>query len=174
MSLIWLVVLLVVVVSAITTAWGAWRAAPYVPTRSRDVERMLTMAALKDGETIVDLGAGDGRILLTAAKRFPNLRAIGYELSLPVWLAAWMRIAAAGLRTRASIRLQDFFHQDLSAADVVFCFLTPEAMKKLGPKFKRELRPGTRIISAVFSIAGWTPEAREKPEGRVVVYRYRV
>lgn len=175
MTVVWIIILAFVVISAVTTAWGAWRAAPYVPTRQRDVERMLDLAELRDGETLYDLGAGDGRLMLQAMQRGPSIKTVGYEISLPVWLIAWLRIVFGGFRQRAAIHFQDFFHHDLSQANVVVCFLTPEAMKKLGPKLKAELKPGSRVVSSVFPIKEWTEVTRSKPTPNVVsVYLYRI
>lgn len=171
-TLWWLLALLAVFVVAGTAAWAGWRAAPYVPTRQADVERMLALAELRPGELVYDLGAGDGRFVLSAAKR--GARAVGYEISfLPYWVAR-LRLALARIGSAGRMEFHDFFHQSLAAADVVVCFLTPAAMAKLGPKFTAELRPGTRIVSYAFAIPGWTPLRKDKPTPRTMaVYLYR-
>ncbi len=174
MVIVWIIVLVFVLVAAVTTAWAGWRAAPFVPTRTKDVERMLDLAELKDGEAVYDLGAGDGRLLIAATRRQPKVRAVGFELSVLFWLVGWLRIMLSRDRHRIQFRLQDFFHQSLAQADVVVCFLTPAAMRKLEPKFRQELRPGSRIISAVFPMPNWKPDLVDKPTGRVSVFRYRV
>lgn len=174
MTIVWIIVLVFVVVAAVTTAWAGWRAAPFVPTRSKDVERMLDLAELKDGEVVYDLGAGDGRLLLAATQRQAQVTAVGFELSLLFYLIGWLRILLSPNRQRMRWKFQDFFHHSISEADVVVCFLTPPAMSKLEPKFRQELRPGARIISAVFPMPNWKPDLVDKPTGRVSVYRYRV
>ncbi len=173
-ALLWLLGLIVVLIVAGSAAWAGWRAAPYVPTRQHDVERMLRLAELKAGEIVYDLGAGDGRFILTAAKRY-QAKATGYEISLlPYWVAK-LRIWRAHIGNLATMKAKDFFHVDLSDANVVVCFLTPGAMKKLGEKFKRELKPGTRVVSFAFSIAGWTPVLKDKPDSRTMaVWVYHV
>lgn len=172
MEIFWLLALLFVIAATVTAAWAGWRAAPFVPTLGRDVQRMLDLADLKPNERLIDLGAGDGRIITEAVRRQPTVTAVGYELSLGMWLVAWLRIGVTGTRRKARMVFGDFFHADLSPYDVVFCFLTPAAMKKLEPKLRTELRPGARIVSAVFPLPDWTPDEKDKPTGRVSIYRY--
>ncbi len=174
MAILWLIALFAILIAAGTAAWAAVSAAPFVPTWRRDVGRMLSLAEVKPDELVLDLGAGDGRYLVAAVKNH-QARAIGYEITLLAWLAAWLRLRFSGTAGRAKILYRDFFRQDLSSADVVLCFLTPRAMAKLGPKLKRELKPGTRVLSYAFAIPGWTPVKKDKPEpGRMAVWVYRV
>ncbi len=173
-ALLWMGGLLVVLVVASSAAWAGWRAAPFVPTRQRDVERILRLSELTAGELVYDLGAGDGRYVVTAAQRY-QAKAVGFEISLLPYLVGRWRIQHAQQRALASMRFQDFFRQNLSAADVIVCFLTPGAMAKLSPKFKRELRPGTRIVSYAFPMHDWTAVLKDKPNpGTMAVYVYRV
>lgn len=174
MVFVWLFFLLFVLAASGTAAWAGWRAAPFLPTRQRDVERVLRLARVKPGERLYDLGAGDGRFIVAAAKHY-GAAAIGYEISLLPYLAARWRLAVSGLGPKARIEWKDFFHVDLSQADVIVCFLTPAALAKLGPKFKQELRPGTRIVSYTFSLPGWTPVRKDKPTAQMMsVYLYQV
>lgn len=173
-ALLWLFALLLLLAVAGTAAWAGWRAAPYVPTRQHDVERMLRLAELKAGELVYDLGAGDGRFVVTAARRY-QARAVGFEISLLPYLIGKFRIRRSKQSSLAAMRFQDFFHQDLSAANVIVCFLTPGAMAKLGPKLRQELRPGTRVVSFAFPIRDWTPVGKDKPEARsMAVWVYRI
>lgn len=169
----WILALAAVLVVTGTYAWGAWRAAPYVPTVQRDVERMLRLANIQANETVLDLGAGDGRFVVTAAKRF-RAKAIGYEISLLPYLFGKIWIAfTPGIH--AAMVYKDFFHVNLRPADVVVCFLTPGAMAKLAPKFRQELRPGTRIVSYAFALPGWSPVTKDKPQANIMAaYLYRV
>lgn len=173
-TLVWIVVTFIVLVIAGTAAWGGLRAAPYLPTRDRDVERMLRLAELQPGEVVYDLGAGDGRFIVAAAKRSAG-RAIGYEISLLPYLVGVLRIFVARVGSSGQMRFRDFFRADISDADVVVCFLTPSAMKKLGEQFRQQLRPGTRIVSYAFPIAGWDPVLKDKPDPKnFAVYLYRM
>ncbi len=172
MAIVWMIVLAAVLAAVGTYAWGAFKAAPFVPTRQRDVERMLTLADIRPGELVYDLGAGDARFLLTAATKF-QAQARGYEISLVPYLVGKFRLLLAGV-SPAMLKYQDFYRVDLSAANVVVCFLTPAAMAKLVEKFQRELRPGTRIVSYAFSLPGWTLVRKDKPSPKVMaVYVYR-
>lgn len=163
---------LVLVVVFVTAAIAGLKAAPYVPTFQRDVRRMLKLAGVKPDELVIDLGAGDGRFLITAAREF-QARGIGYEISILPYLVALVRVLCSGVRQRVHIELRDFYQVDLSPAKVVTVFLTPMAMAKLKSKFERELRPGTRIVSFAFPVPDWKPTTVDKPEPRATsVYLY--
>lgn len=158
----------------LTAAIAGIKAAPYVPTFQRDVRRMLSLAQVKPGELVVDLGAGDGRFLIMAAREF-GARGLGYELSVLPFIAAQLRVLLAGLRAKVRIRYRDFYQVDLGQADVVTCFLTPMAMRKLEPKFAHELKVGARVVSYAFKLPNMPPQAIDKPDPRatpVFVYRF--
>lgn len=165
--------LVLLVVGLATSAYAAFRAAPWLPVRRVDLPRVRRLLDLRPGEVLYDLGAGDGRILLTATRHQPNIRAIGFELSLLMFFIAWTRLLFS--RSKALIRLRDFFHLSFADADVIFCFLTPLAMRKLGPKFARECKPDCRIVSYSFSIPGWNPELVDREGGtKTPIFRYRM
>lgn len=173
-TILWMIALGVVIVIAISAMWAGLRAAPFVPTFNKDVDRMVELAQLKDGDHIVDIGAGDARILIAAAKQ-KNITGVGYELSLGMFLVGWLRIRLAGLHPRLKMVWGDFFHRDLSGFQAVLCFLTPPAMAKLEPKLKAELKPGTRVVSAVFPLPTWVPISKDKSDAnRVSIWVYRV
>src|SRR3989338_5917317 len=164
----WIVVLLLaVVVSFITVSlvftifWGA----PFIPTSERKMRRMLEMAVLKKGETFFDLGAGDGRFLVAAAKM--GAEAVGIEINpFQVWWCK-MRIFLAGAAKKvipASVVRGDIFKQDLSSADVVTCYLFPAMNKRLEEKLRRELKPGARVVTHLFRFHGWKPVATDEDE----------
>lgn len=168
------VFLLALIVVVGTAAIGAWKAAPWVPTRLHDVRRMLDLAGVKPGETVVDLGSGDGRFLSVAVRSY-GARGIGYELSLLPYLASLVVLWGPLRKKRVAVHYADFFRADLSQADVITIFLTPNAMKKLSEKFTRELKPGCRVVSFAFSWPGRIPAEVNKPRPRdSTVYLYRV
>lgn len=117
---------------------------------------ILQLAASTSPKKIYELGAGIGTLLLPLAQTNPIVTAIGYESSPIPFAISWTRIKIKGL-PNAQIARQDFFEADLSDADLIVCYLYPKAMEKLRPKFERELKPGTYVISNTFSIPGWTP-----------------
>jgi len=120
-----------------------------VPTPMSMVHEMLTMAKVGPDDLVYDLGCGDGRIIVTAARRY-GARAVGIELDPLRFLWCQMLITVLGLRGRVRIVYSDFFKQDLNAASVVTCYLLTVTNKKLEGKFKSELKPDTRVVSNYF------------------------
>ena len=153
--------------------WFLWPAsarigAEWVPTPLEVVKRMLELADIQEGDTIIDLGSGDGRILVTAAKEY-QARAIGIEAD-PIRLT-WSRciIRYHGLSDRVKVLWGSFLKKDLGEATVVTVYQTQETNSKLKPKFERELKPGTRVVSHVFTFDGWEPRKADR-ESQVYLY----
>lgn len=146
--------------AAVSFAYAGWRFAPWVPSFSRDLERALRLADLKAGETFIDLGCGDGRVVFAAAEKF-GAEAIGYEIALPMALVCLLRKK----RERARFIFKDLFKADLSNADVVYLFGMPSTLRGgLSAKLRRDLKPGARIVSYAFNLDGWTPTRVDKPD----------
>lgn len=146
------------------TAYAAWRGAPWLPTPHRAVEAALAAVGVRDGDLLVDLGAGDGRVLREAARR--GARAVGYELSPLLWLVAWVRTRQFGLRLRGSgsrsgqarVLLRDGFRADLSSATVLFAFLRPATMPRLAHALnRRPLAGSVRILTYAFPLPDRAP-----------------
>lgn len=173
-ALVSILFLLTVLIVFGTAAWAGLVAAPWVPVRARDVKRMISLAGVNKGQTVIDLGSGDGRLLLEAAQRGAN--AIGYEISVLPYVWSKIRIAIQRkAEGTAKVLFKDFYSQRMGEADVVVAFLTPPAMARLGPKLHRELRSGARVASYAFSIPGWIPDHVDKPtSGQVSIYVYTV
>lgn len=127
---------------------------PYVPTNKKVMKKMIELAHLKPGEKVYDLGCGDGRFLIEAQKQV-RVDAIGFEAAPIPFLLAHLKKWLHKANIRLSMR--NFFNINLHDADVIFCYLCPETMKKLGKKFQQECKPGTRIYSHTFSMAGVKP-----------------
>ena len=130
--------------------------APFVASPTPVVRQMLILAELKPGETLYDLGSGDGRAVIMAAKDF-GARSVGVELREDLVKRALGNIHELGLETRAHIFQNDIFKVDLSEADVVFLYLTTSANEKVKPKLETELKPGSRIVSHDYEVLGWNP-----------------
>jgi len=130
--------------------------APYVATPMPVVRQMIILAELKPGENFYDLGAGDGRTVIMAAKDF-GAKAVGVELREDLTKRTLNSIYELGLERKVEILQKDIFNVDLSPADVVFLYLTTSANDKIKPKLESELRPGTRIVSHDYEILGWKP-----------------
>ncbi|NWF86401.1 class I SAM-dependent methyltransferase [Candidatus Bathyarchaeota archaeon] len=130
--------------------------APYVPSPPQVIRQMLILSELKAGEVFFDLGAGDGRTVVMAAKDF-GARAVGVELREDLVKKALSTVYENGLQDRVTIVNGDMFNVDLTSADVIFLYLTTSANEKVKPKLEAELRPGVRVISHDYEIIGWKP-----------------
>jgi len=130
--------------------------APYVPSPLPVIQHMLKLADLKAGEVLFDLGAGDGRTVIMAAKSF-GARAVGVELREDLAKKALSTIHDNGLADRVTIVNGDMFSVQLTSADVVFLYLTTSANEKIRPKLETELRKGVRVVSHDYEIVGWRP-----------------
>jgi predicted RNA methylase len=117
------------------------------------VHKMLAMAEVGPDDLVYDLGCGDGRMIITAARRY-GAKAVGVEIDPLRYLWCQMLISVLGLRDRVKIVYGNLYTQDLSGADVVTCYLLQATNLKLEKKLKRELRPGTRVVSNRFSFPG--------------------
>jgi len=116
----------------------------------------LQLANLQSGETLYDLGAGDGRILLVAANEF-GAQAVGIEIGPVQCLLGWLKIWLSGNRRRVRMRCGDFFKSDISAADVVFVYATSSQTSRLPPLLERQLKPGARVVSVAADFPDWQP-----------------
>jgi precorrin-6B methylase 2 len=145
--------------------------APYVPTRKRELDRLIRLANFRPGDRVVDLGSGDGRIVLAAARAGAD--AIGVERQpVLVWISRW-RARRQGLSARAIFRTGNMFDEDIREADVVFCYLLPGTMQKLKEKFEHELKPGARVISNAFKMQGWTPTTEDRDGLTAPIFAYQ-
>jgi predicted O-methyltransferase YrrM len=144
--------------------WVSWSliiGAPWLPTPMKAVYGMLELADVHEGDTVIDLGSGDGRIIMTAAKDY-KARAIGIEAD-PIRLL-WSRynIRRNGLSDRVKVLWGNFFDTNLGEATVVTLYQTQDTNDKLKPKLQRELKPGTRVVSHDFIFDGWVPRRVDK------------
>jgi hypothetical protein len=149
-----------------TSAYSVLFGAPFVPIDRDRVRTMLDLAQVRPGERLVDLGAGDGRIVVAAAQR--GAVAEGWEISPFLWLLGQWNIRRAGVGDRARMRLGSYWDTGFRDADVVTLFLITQQMPRMEKKLQTELRPGSRVASYAFTFPAWEHEA--KAEG---VYLYR-
>ena len=134
--------------------------APFVPSPLPVVQHMLELAELKSGEVLFDLGSGDGRAVIMAAKTF-GARAVGVEMREDLAKRAMSVIHDNGLDSKVTIINGDMFKVDLASADVVYLYLTTSANEKVKPKMDAELKSGVRVVSHDYEVVGWKPEKVE-------------
>jgi precorrin-6B methylase 2 len=134
----------------------------WVPTPQELVEKMLDMAKVTPQDIVIDLGSGDGRNVIAAAKR--GARAFGFEFNPDMVALSRRRAKEAGVSDRATFIEGDMFEADISKATVLALFLLPSNLDKLAPKFLT-LKPGTRIVNNTFNVTGWEADQSETIEG---------
>lgn len=139
---------------------------PYVPTPQAVVEKMLELADVKDGDYLIDLGSGDGRIPITAAKKY-GVDALGVDLNPVRVQEANENAKRERVTEKVEFREQNLFETDLSKATVITMYLLNSVNMKLRPEILK-LKPGTRIVSHSFGMGDWKPDREEVVEGRSV------
>src|SRR6266436_5921111 len=150
--------------------------APDFPSPQVVIEKMLEAAHLKPGETLYDLGSGEGRIVIMAARQF-KAKAVGVELEAGLCKIASARVKALGLEDSVRIIHGNLLKVDLRPADVVTIYLLTASNELLRPNLERDLKPGARVVSHDFEIRGWKPSAVERleAEGRPrTIYVYEM
>jgi hypothetical protein len=133
---------------------------PYVPTPQAVVDRMLDMAQVKASDMVIDLGSGDGRIMITAAKRH-GARGFGVEIDPRLVKRSNEEAKRVGVAERVKFLQQDLFSTDFHEAAVLTLYLLPDVNIALRPKILAELKPGTRVVSHDYGMGEWRPDAQE-------------
>lgn len=142
---------------------------PYVPTPQNVVEAMLKLGGVRSGDVLYDLGCGDGRIPITAAKLY-GVRGTGIDINPERISEATANARSQGVADKVRFVNEDLFEANFSDATVVTLYLLPSINLKLRPKLWRDLRPGTRIVSHSFNMDDWKPEKTAEVDGRVLYY----
>jgi len=150
--------------------------APYVASPVRVVDLMLDIAKVKPGEVVIDLGCGDGRILVAADEKY-KAKAVGVEISPKLVAEARERISKQGLTAEQAQVIQgDLLKADLNGADVVTIYLATEVNSQLRPRLEKYLKPGARVVSHDFPVPGWKPTRIDRTDGRPehAIYLYEM
>lgn len=158
--LVW-AMLFVVGASGVFVIWSSFIGAGWEPTAGKKVRRMLEMTSVGASDVVYDLGSGDGRIIVEAAKTY-HAKAVGIEADPLRVLYARLIVALKDLKGQVKVVWGNFYQADLSAATVVTLFLSQGTNRKLRSKLLSELKPGTRVISYVWTFDGWTPASTDK------------
>lgn len=136
---------------------------PPVPTKPERIQHALKMANLKPDETLYDLGAGDGRVLIMAARDF-GAQAVGIEIGPVQCALAWLRATASGFGDRIRIRWGNFYKTDLEDADVVFVYATSREVMKLESLLESRMKKGSRLVSISADFSNWEPSIVDEHE----------
>jgi SAM-dependent methyltransferase len=146
--------------------------APYVTSPEDVVSALLKLANVKKGDMVYDLGCGDGRIVIAAAKEY-GARGIGIDINPDRITEARANAKKAGVEGLVKFEVKDLFDADIHEATVVALYLLPEINLRLRPKLLKELKPGTRVVSHSFHMGDWKPEKEEIVEGSHI-YRWTI
>ena len=136
---------------------------PPVPTNPNRIRKALKLVNLQPNETLYDLGAGDGRVLLIAAREF-NAKAIGIEIGPIQCALIWLRVIASRLGNKIQIKWGNFLKTDLSQADVVFVYATSKEVMKLASHLEKKMKPGSRVVSISADFPEWEPTTLDERE----------
>ena len=142
---------------------------PFVPTRHGRIRKALQLAKLQPGEILYDLGAGDGRVLVMAAKEFGAL-AVGVEVGPVQCAVSWWNAFWNGISSQVRIEAGNFFQSDISQADVIFAYLTSDQADRLQKKLGNELKLGARVVTVSFNLPNWDP-VRFDRENLIFLYQ---
>jgi len=169
----WLLIgigLLLLLISGLWLVIPALYGVPWVPTREKRIRRALELVELQPGETLYDLGAGDGRVLIMAANEF-GAQAVGIEIGPVQCAVGWLRCWISGSRRRVRIGCGNFYRADVAEADVVFVYLTSAQTSRLQDKLARELKPGARVVSIAADFPDWQPS---KVDREMLIFVYEM
>ena len=141
----------------------------FVPTPQEVVEDMLRLANVQKGDVLYDLGSGDGRIAITAARKY-GIKATGIDIDPERIREANENAKKAGVTNLVQFRQEDLFTADFKDASIITLYLLPDLNVKLRPRLWSELRPGTRVVSHQFDMADWKPEKQLELNGRTIYF----
>jgi cyclopropane fatty-acyl-phospholipid synthase-like methyltransferase len=156
----------IVLANAQDSSFQSKKIVPFVPSPQEVVDKMIDLADVKQGDVVYDLGSGDGRIVIAAAKK--GAKTVGFEIDGDLVKQSRENIRAAGVQDSAEIRQQDILTVDLSLASVVTMYLLPDVNLKLKPNLLSQLKPGSRVVSHSFDMGDWKPDKAERVEGRTI------
>ena len=154
-----------------TAAGAQERFSPFVGSKPDTVRRMVELAALCAGDTVIDLGSGDGRVVFAALEARPDTKGIGVDVNAELVRKANDEARARGLADRARFLHQNAFDADVGKVDVIFMWLFPELMRLLRPKILSQARAGARVVAASWDLGSWPADAVDDPGGTAPVIR---
>ncbi len=146
-------------------------AIPYIPTSAFLVERMLELAEVREGDLVMDMGSGDGRIVIAAALR--KARGRGVEIEPPLVERAKQNARKAGVEERTEFVVQDMFETPMNDVTVLTLYVLTSSNIQLRPRILKEMRPGTRVVSHQFGMGDWMPDKQEV-HGNIPIYLWKI
>ncbi|MBU2542908.1 50S ribosomal protein L11 methyltransferase [Patescibacteria group bacterium] len=149
-SIIFLIFYLILIAYLSYSIYATISGAPFVPTTKIRLKKMIEMANLKPTDKVIDLGSGEGRVVIAASKYCA--KSVGVEINPFLY---WVSKFKAGGKKNIEFKKQSLWKTDLSDYDLIFIYFIPHRMKKLAKKIKKEMKPGSRIISHAFVFPGW-------------------
>ena len=164
------IVIIGILVLLITFIIAGRSAAPWVPTKNKNIARAIEVAGIKPGQTVVDIGCGDGRLAFAAAANGAN--AIGYEISLIPFLIAKIRWLFSKQQKNVSIRFKSLWRVDLGQFDIIYVFLLPQILGKLEKKLEKELKPSAKVIVHCWALPTWKPKLVSDVKNELRFYLY--
>lgn len=167
-NLVLSIIVILIVIVAVSIIWPLLLGAAWSPTSFRIIDRMLEMAEIVSGDVVYDLGSGDGRIVVEAAKKY---QAKGVGIEVDPLRVIWSGINVYLMRLNGSVRIVwgNIFHQDIGDATIVTLFLWQRTNQKLKKKLLSELKPGTRVVSYIWTFDDWIPVSADE-HNRVYLY----
>jgi SAM-dependent methyltransferase len=165
--------ILLILLFLVTLLWiliPALYGLPPVPTRPERIHKALTLANLQPNEVLYDLGAGDGRVLLIAARDF-GAKAVGIEIGPIQCALIWLRVVANGFGNQIRVRWGNFYKVDLREADVVFVYATSKEVMKLAPHLEKQMKRGARVVSISADFHEWEPQ---EFDNRDLIFVYEI
>ena len=148
--------LLIFILALLWILVPAFYGLPSIPTKPDRIRKALKLANLQPDEVLYDLGAGDGRVLLIAAREF-GAKAIGIEVGPVQCALIWLRALASGFGNKIQVRWANFYKANLNDADVIFAYATSKEVVKLAPHLERQLKKGARVVSISADFPEWEP-----------------
>lgn len=169
----WTVLWIIFLIIVLSAAMAGISAAPWVPTLSAQRKHLLDNLSITPGQTVVDLGCGDGAMLFEVARRYPNTVCTGYEISILPLLLAWTRkLLYFKAYRNVHIRFGNLFKQDLKQADIIFIFLLTKCYPKLITSLRGNVSPNARIVIEAWPLPEIELERILKADGLLPMYVY--
>ncbi len=160
MFIVYIILILIALALVITLITSLNHGAPYVPSSKAAIRDMLKLANVRSNDIVLDLGSGDGRVLVMATEEY-GANGLGIEITWFYSIWSKVKVRLKGLQNKITIKREDMYKADISSASVVVCFLLQDTNQKIKDKLAKELKPGTRIVSHYFTFDNWEPVKKD-------------